>query len=231
MTVPYILRKNHLTAREDDYSAKPVVFESLNQEELVKRVVAKHSSLNETDTLMAVKAYEAVISEELIAGHNIISPMCNISLSISGVFDREVTEFDPEMHKINLNYKPGIDFKNITEQINLVKITAAEIIPEIELFEDAESKTQNEKITPGEAGTIKGNKLKINTEDAEEGIFFVAEDETSFKVVNFLRNKPAEIIFMIPDTLTTGKYHLQLRSKMDGKSLRIGELDFELSVE
>ena len=231
MTVPYILRKNHLTAREDDYSAKPVVFESINQEELVKRVATKHSSLNETDILLAVKAYETEINEELIAGHNIITPMCNISLSISGVFDREVTEFDPEIHKLKLNYRPGVDFKNTTDQIHLVKITAAEVVPEIELFEDAESKTQNDKVTPGKAGTIKGDKLKINTEDAEEGIFFVGEDESSFKVVNFLRNKPAEIIFMIPDTLIAGNYHLQVRSKMDGKSLRISELDFELTVD
>ncbi|MFA8433956.1 MAG: DUF4469 domain-containing protein [Marinifilaceae bacterium] len=231
MPIPFILRKNYLTERKDDYTAKPVTFDSLNQEQLVKKVVERHSSLNEADALIAVRAYESIIAEELKAGHNIVTPMCNIRLSISGVFDREVTEFDPVLHRLKLNYTPGIDFKKIPEQIELVKISAAEVLPVIEFFEDTTTKTQNEKISPGGAAKISGSKLKVNEADTDEGVFFIAQDDTSYRVTTFLRNMPSDAIFMIPETLTPGKYHLQVRSKMDGKTLRIGELDFELTVE
>lgn len=231
MTVPFILRKNHLTEREDDYVAKPIVFNSLNQEDIIKKVVERHSSLSKSDALIAVKAYESIILEELVEGRNIVTPMCNISLSISGVFDREITEFDPQLHHVNLNYKPGIDFRKIPEQIKLVKIEAAEIIPDIKLFEDSVTNTKNEKITPGAAAKIQGSRIKTNPEDTEEGIFFVSEDDASFRVVSFLRNMPSEAIFNIPNNLAAGKYRLQVRTKMDGKALRIGELDFELTVD
>jgi len=230
MTVPFILRKNYLTTREDDFTAKPVVFDSVNQEELVKKVAAKHSALNEADVLIAVRAYEAVIAEELVQGSNIVTPMCNISLGITGVFDREIQDFDPEHHNLHLNYKPGVDFRTISEQVKLVKITAAEVMPVIELFEDTETQTKNEVITPGKAGTIKGSKLKVNTEDPVEGIFFVSADDISTKVESYIRNKPSEVIFMVPEGLEAGQYQLQVRSKLEGKSLRIGELDFDLSV-
>lgn len=230
MTVPFIFRENYLTPRKDDYVAKPVAFDSVNQQELVRKVVAKHSALNESDVLIAVKAYEGVIAEEIAQGNNIVTPMCNISLSITGVFDREIQEFDPKLHKLHINFKPGVDFKSIPEQIKLVKITAADVMPVIECFKDTESETKNEIITPGKAGTIKGSKLKVNTEAVDEGIFLVAADDTLTKVDSYIRNKPSEVIFMVPEGLATGQYQLQVRSRLEGKSMRIGELDFELSV-
>ena len=231
MKVPYIFRKNPLTERPDDYVGKVVVFESVDQKRIVQQIVAENGTISEADAMNCVQAYEKQIKKEVMAGHNVVTPMCNISLSISGVFDREVTEFDPELHKINLNFKPGVDFRKVPEMIELVKIEAPEILPEIEFFEDSESETKNDKLTPGVAAKIQGARIKTNPEDAEEGIFFVSEDGDSFKVTSFLRNMPSEAIFNTPKELTAGKYKLQVRTKMDGKTLRIGELDFELTVE
>jgi len=230
MTVPFIFRKNHLTKREDDYVAKPVPLDSLNQMDIVKNIAATQSTLNETDILITVQAYEAAIAKAITQGHNIVTPMCNISLSIKGVFDREIQEFDPKLHKVNLNFRAGVDFKMIPKQIKLVKIATADVMPVVEFFEDTQTNTKNKIITPGKAGTIRGSKLKVNAEDPDEGIFLVATDETSTKVDKYIRNKPSEVIFMLPEELATGQYHLQVRSKMEGQSLRIGELDFVLSV-
>lgn len=230
MTLPFILRKNHLTEREDDYSAQPVVFDTLDSESLIKKSVKKHSSLNVADSTVAINAFHEQIYEELLAGNSIITPLCNIRLSISGVFDGDNMEFNPEKHKVNINYTPGVDFRDLPKEMKLKKMATADILPELEYFEDSGSDTRNEKITPGKAAIIKGARIKINQESAEEGIFFIAEDKTEVKVETYLRNMPSELIFSTPETLAAGKYHVEVRSKLEGKTLRIGELEYVLTV-
>lgn len=114
---------------------------------------------------MAVRAYESVIHEELIQGLNIVNPTCNIGLSISGIFNLKITKFDPKRHHVNLNYTSGVDFRKIGEQIELVKIEAAEIIPDIKYFENSTNNTQNDKITPATAAKIKSSRISTNKDD------------------------------------------------------------------
>ena len=230
MTLPFILRKNFLTDREDDYTAQPVVFDTLDMETIIKKSVERHSSLNVVDSTVAVSAFHEQIYEELLAGNNIITPMCNIRLSISGVFDGDNMDFNPKIHKVNLNFNAGIKFKDLPQEIKLKKMATAEVLPELEYFEDSDSQTRNEKITPGKAAIIKGSRIKIDQDIAEEGIFFIAEDKTELKVKTYLRNMPSELIFSTPETLAAGKYHVEVRSKLEGKTLRIGELEYELIV-
>ncbi|WP_372640626.1 DNA-binding domain-containing protein [Ancylomarina sp.] len=230
MTLPFILRKNHLTERDDDYSAQPLAFDTLDMDTLIQKSVKRHSSLNVADSTIAIRAFQEQVYEELLAGNNIITPMCNIRLSISGVFDGDNMEFNPEKHKVNLNFNAGIDFKGLPNEIKLKKMATADVLPELEYFEDSDSHTRNETITPGKAAIIKGARIKINQESAEEGIFFIAEDNNETKVETYLRNMPSELIFSTPETLAAGKYHVEVRSKLEGKTLRIGELEYALTV-
>jgi len=231
MTLPFILRKNHLTEREDDYLAQTVVFETTEMEVIIRNAVKRHSSLNEVDASLAVNAVFEQIYEELLAGNNVITPMCNIRLSIAGVFDGDQMDFNPEYHKINLNFSPGVNFRKLTQEVKLKKMAAADILPELDLFEDSETASKNEKITPGKGGIVKGSKLKIDKDKADEGLFFIAADNTEHKVTTYMRNMPSELIFTIPDGLTAGKYSLEIRTYLEGKTLRTGQLDYELTVD
>ncbi|WP_321515360.1 DNA-binding domain-containing protein [Marinifilum fragile] len=231
MTLPFYLRKNPLTQREDDFSAQTLVFETTEMEAIVSRAVKRHSSLNEVDATLAVNAVFEQVYEELLAGNNVITPMCNIRLSIAGVFDADHMDFDPEYHKVNLNFTPGVNFRNLTQEVKLKKITASDVLPKIDGFEDSETASKNEKITPGKGGIVKGSKLKLNKDKAEEGLFFIAADNTEHKVTTYMRNMPSELIFSIPDGLTAGKYRLEIRTYLEGKTLRTGQLDYELTVD
>lgn len=231
MTLPFLLRKNPLTPREDDFSAQTVVFETTEMKTIIQKAVKRHSSLNEVDASLAVNAVFEQVYEELLAGNNVITPMCNIRLSISGVFDADHMEFDPERHKINLNFSPGVDFRQLTQEVKLKKIAASDVLPEIDSFEDSETASKNEKITAGKGGIVKGSKLKIDKEVADEGLFFIAADDSEHKVTTYMRNMPSELIFTIPDGLTSGKYRLEIRTYLEGKTLRTGQLDYELTVD
>ncbi|MGD8782651.1 MAG: DUF4469 domain-containing protein [Ignavibacteria bacterium] len=45
-------------------------------------------------------------------------------------------------------------------------------------------------LTPGGMAQILGHRLKVNPEVEEEGIYFIKDDNTEFKVTIIGRNKP-----------------------------------------
>ena len=101
--------------------------------------------------------------------------------------------------------------------------------PTVEDFKDIASNSMNDTLTPNAVGHITGSSLKINTEDTEQGIFLIASDGTTIQVSTLIRNKPSEVIFMIP-ALASGTYRLEIRNKPKTKELRIGQLNGDLVV-
>jgi hypothetical protein len=80
-------------------------------------------------------------------------------------------------------------------------------------------------------GQVVGHRLKFDPEDAAQGIFFVADDGTETKVAVVGRNKPAELIFMVPGDLDAGEYTLEVRATLHGSNdVRVGALEAPLTV-
>jgi hypothetical protein len=85
--------------------------------------------------------------------------------------------------------------------------------------------------TPGGMGQIEGHRLKFDPTDAAQGIFFIAADGTETQVAIVGRNKPADLMFMVPDTLTAGEYTLEVRATIHGSTdVRTGALEAPLTV-
>jgi hypothetical protein len=86
-------------------------------------------------------------------------------------------------------------------------------------------------LTPGGMGKIEGHRLKFDPTDAAQGIFFIAADGTETQVAIVGRNKPADLMFMVPDTLTAGEYTLEVRAILPNRTdLRVGALEDPLVV-
>ncbi len=101
----------------------------------------------------------------------------------------------------------------------------------LELFKDFASDTQNETVTPGGAAELRGSHLKVDTSDANQGVFFIAGDGTETKADTIMRNKPANLIFMVPDSLLSGDYDIEVRTIIRGhNSARSGRLDATVVV-
>jgi hypothetical protein len=88
----------------------------------------------------------------------------------------------------------------------------------------------NGAITPGEMTQLVGRRLKFDPTDSQQGLFFIAADGPETRVDKVGRNKPAELIFGIPASLTAGSYKLEVRSTLTGGALRVGALDDLLIV-
>ncbi|MBB3697518.1 DUF4469 domain-containing protein [Flammeovirga yaeyamensis] len=73
----------------------------------------------------------------------------------------------------------------------------------------------NNEITPNNAVTLFGDRIKIEGDEAhqeEVGLFFVnLEDQSKTKVSQLISNENKAVIFMVP-TLPKGNYELELVS-------------------
>lgn len=97
---------------------------------------------------------------------------------------------------------------------------------------DLGSGETNSTVTPNNIGTINGHRLKFDPSQADEGIFFIAiPTGTELKVTAVQRNKPGQLVFMVPDMPAGGTLNLEVRARStDGGDLRIGRLDTILNV-
>ncbi|MCK4341636.1 MAG: DUF4469 domain-containing protein [Phycisphaerae bacterium] len=66
-----------------------------------------------------------------------------------------------------------------------------------------------------------------------EGLYFVADAGGETKVPTVQKNKPSQLVFLVPN-LAAGTYHVEVRARMgtgtSARELRIGRLDSALTV-
>ena len=119
----------------------------------------------------------------------------------------------------------------LRERGQVVKQEAVRPSPSLLDYVDLNSGERNGPLTPGGMGQIIGHRLKFDPDDTAQGIFFIAEDGTETRVSVVGRNKPGELMFLVPDGLASGEYRLEVRAILKGsKEVRRGRLDEVLTV-
>jgi hypothetical protein len=158
-------------------------------------------------------------------------PVANFLLSIKGVFNGTDDSFDPSRHLIDVSINPPSSLlEKIRKNATVAKEEAKQNVPNLLEYIDYGSEERNSILTPGGIGQIRGHRLKFDADDDTQGIFFVAEDGAETKSTMVSRNKPADLMFLVPNDLTAGEYTLEVRSNMGTNELRIGRLTRPLSV-
>jgi len=85
-------------------------------------------------------------------------------------------------------------------------------------------------LTPGGMAQVTGHRLKFDPADAAQGVYFVAEGGGETKVDVVGRNKPAHLMFIVPQGLAPGDYTLEVRATVYSEDVRTGALDAVLTV-
>ena len=105
--------------------------------------------------------------------------------------------------------------------------------PSLIEYRDLGSGTSNDQVSVGNIGQLSGSRLKFDPAGVGEGLFFVAQAGGETKVTTVQKNKPTQLVFLVPE-LTDGTYHLEVRARMGtgtaARELRTGRLDAVLTV-
>lgn len=173
-------------------------------------------------------------TEQLLAegGGSIKTPLFNITVRIVGVFNGDDDIFDPARHQVKIRLTPGTRLREMEKKIKVRKVVVDKPRPILQHVYDNNSESQDEVITSGGGMRIAGSLLKFDEGDPNQGIFFIHSTGTETKVTNqLLRNKPGELIFIVPSGLEAGNYTLEVRSTLKGnKEIRKGAFPEDLTV-
>jgi hypothetical protein len=232
------LYKNQLTEREDDYYGRIVNIASVNEDELIDRVVKTGTDIH-APTLKA--AYQLLKREALAAivrGEIVSFGLGHIALDVQGSFIGQGAQWDSQKNKLTARIAAS---KELRERLARTPVHVLGEAPDgsvINSITDVSSDKVNDTLTPGGIANIKGNRIKITGSKPGIGLFFTEQTSGEVFTVPFNTigtNDPSKITFVIP-ALYVGNYLLSIVTQYSGggkerKDLKTILLNYVLTVE
>lgn len=229
MPLRYGLVSNHLTDDPDDCMAIATDNDTVSVEMIIEQMVGKGSTVTPAEALSVIEEFEYAVADAIQKGNNVSTNLFKVRPSISGVFINHDDGFDPSRHVVKLNLNPGKRLNEVVNKIELKKVDITSSQPVLQQFVNLKSHVVNETFAAGQIASIKGSLLKFDQSDDQQGIFFIADDGKETRVENVVKNKPSELLFFVPDVLTTGSFQVEVRVIYhNSKTLRKGSLLNEL---
>lgn len=224
MTLRFGLRPFRLNNSKNKYKAVVTDNESVSEKEIIEEMISKGSTVSKAEALAVIEEYEDAICRAIEDGKNVNTRMYKIHAAIKGIFENENDSYDPKNHSVQINVQAGKRLQACADKIKLEKVSLDDSIPVITSFNNLHTNESNLHFSTDHAISISGEKLKFDQEDPKQGIFFINENRSEFRVDNIIKNKPSEIIFLVPDKLLGTKFTLELRCVFhNSKLLRVGK--------
>ena len=231
MTMKYALYPNNLTPDPNDFTAKVVDAPTRTLDDLLDEMAHPGSGLTEGEVRMVVSALERCVQKAIQRGENVNLGFLRSSITIQGVFHHKNEAFDSSKHTLVLNWQASNGLQKQLELISLEKVASSLKRPILSSFHDLKSDSTNAQATPGRIGVLAGVGLKVDTDDPEQGVYFINGQNQEAKVALFSKNVASELHFEIPDGLADGSYRLEVRNRYKGsQTLRVGSLEQFLNV-
>jgi hypothetical protein len=149
---------------------------------------------------------------------------------ITGVFHSPEEHFSPDKHKLTIKITASASLKKEAAETLIDVMGVAETGIHISEVIDVKSGEVNGEITPGYVLRIHGNKLKVEGNKPEVGVYFInisSKAETKVDPTDFVTNTPKEVLVMIPN-LPHGDYQLKMVSQYTNTNRLLQEPRIEI---
>jgi hypothetical protein len=229
MPIEFEVRPNRSSEGRQGYKAQVVHSRSLEEDEVVDHICAG-SSLDRNDVVEVLDRLTDLVTDVLLDGAMVRLRLVQFRSRISGQFDAPHARLDPNRNQVLPSVVPGAALRGAyAERVEANRKRKTPQGPVLSVFTDDLTGTRSLHATPAGLGTLRGRRLRFDREDVREGIFFVDGDGRETRVEEVLTNTPQVLTFVIPHSLGTGKYRIEVRARWDGV-LRRGELSSALIV-
>ena len=233
MPINYALFENNLTSDPADFAASVQVSGSLDLDGLSDRMIAQGSTTTRADIMATLEDAILACEGALLDGMRInFGGLVELFPRVKGVFSGALDDFDSARHTVDVGANAGVRVRNtVRAKATTQRVEAIKPKPSPIEYVDIGSATTNDQITPANIGQLSGSRLKFDTLAADEGVYFVATAGGETKVATMQKNKPSQLVFLIPAGLIAGTYNIEVRARVgNGTELRIGRLDPVLTV-
>jgi hypothetical protein len=228
----YVLVENAMAIDPSNCVAIVSSPESKSLDDVINFMVAEGTGLTRPQAMAYFEKLTQTVLYFVGQGHSVVTPLLRVRPTISGVFNNKSDSFDASRHHVNIRARAGSRLRDLETHIKLEKVKASTQTPIPDTFTDVLSGESNLYATPGGIGVLKGQLLKFDIEDVQQGIFFVPVNDPAAEIrVDACSGiKPSEIHFQIP-ALEAGDYSLVVKSiPKTGKNILKGELETILNV-
>ncbi len=232
MSIEYALYKNKLTEDTDLYAARALISFSADLDAIADRIVEQNSVVSRTDCVAVLESAVSAVQSMLLEGGRVnFGGLFDLYPRIKGKFDSITDHYDPTRHQVDLGARPGSRIrKYFRDNASVDKLNTVLPTPLVLEYDDLGSGTTNTNIQCGNIGTLKGSRLSFDADDATEGIFIVDADAGDVvKVTQVQKNKPSELVFMVPSFMFVNVYIEVRKHFSEGGDLRIGRLTYTLA--
>jgi hypothetical protein len=212
MSLNYALVNNPLTADPDDLVARVQKVETVEFPEILKMITRRGLTVTDTEAEAVINELTYTVNELLAMGKSVNTPLVNYRLSIKGSFTAADDLFNSEKHSVKINCTKGKDIRLDYDVLKVEKVRLEKALSIIDLFVDFATMLENDRITPGATAEIRGDALKLDPADTDQGLFLIASDSSETRVGVYLHVKPSGIIFNVP-VVPAGVYELEIRRK------------------
>ncbi len=233
MPIEYALFENNLTSDPADFAAVVQITFTADTDALIQRVLDQGSTVTEADLRAAAADLVKATRGFLLEGARVhFFGLADFFPRVKGVFSGALDSFDSARHTVDVGANAGTTVRNeVRAKATVLRVEAIKPAPSPIEYIDIGSTTTNDQITPANIGQLSGSRLKFDTLAADEGVYFVATAGGETKVATVQRNKPSQLVFLIPAGLLAGTYNIEVRARQrDSAELRIGRLDPVLTV-
>ena len=234
MPIHYALFENNITSDPDDFAAIVQAVDSADLDRIVQRMLERGSTTTTADILAVLEDTIGACESMLLDGMRVnFGGLVELFPRMRGVFTSATDTYDPARHSLDVGANPGSRVrKTVRDNATVVKEEAVKPAPNPIEYRDVGSDTTNDQLTPGNIGQLSGSRLKFDVAAADEGLYFLPVAlGAETKVDTVQRNKPAQVVFLVPAGLVAGQYRLEVRARISGGTeLRSGRLDAVLTV-
>jgi hypothetical protein len=171
----------------------------------------------------AVDLFNREMGYSLCDGFSVNTGWYTASVSIKGVFDSPTEKFNVGKHTVMFDFKQGSLLRKEMGAVTVDITGVADTSAYIAQVTDVKTGSVNDMLTPNRNLRINGSKIKIDGENAENGVYFVNQDtleRTMVDATDIAINNPSEVMIIIPE-LAAGTYRLEITTQYSsGKNLK-----------
>jgi len=230
MAIDFMVIKSPLASHPTGYAARVQANQTIPFERVMDMVAHRHTTVAKSEVLSVLEDFFETVEELLQDGKAVATPQAILRTTIRGNFESEADQFDPQRHEVVVRIAPGKRLRRAIRKVQVRKVKWEKPHPRPLVWIDVATGIQNGPLTPGGDGRLIGTGLRFDPDDPQQGVFFIAEDESESRAGWPTLNMPGQVILHNP-LLPEGRYRVEVRAVMNNYELRAGRLDQVLVVE
>ncbi len=217
MTIQYQVVENSL--REGEYFPRVVAGPTVPLDDTIKAIV-RETGVSETDVKAVLNALQQRIVLALLDGRQIlIDGLGLFSVSLSEKLPSADAEVSDAV-EVRVNVRPDAGLlAAVRKEARFERVVRKERIPTITGFHDVAT-GESDRYTAGNIGELVGDDLQFDPGAADEGIFFIAADESEVRAATYAQVGRRKVLFLVPPGLS-GEQQVEVRTRYGTQRMRV----------